>query len=182
MSVARQIPLIDRRIRAGEIVTKAEAGALGIQLVGRTLGLVGGGNIGFRLGKMFHGAFNGKIVIYDPYLTHSMAEVWAEAIPPSHLHRATTLGEMLEASDVISLHVPLLPSTENLISYSELKIMKPNAILVNTARGGIVNEEDLFRALEEGLIMGAGLDAFVYEPPTLSSYPKLVTHPRVIST
>jgi D-3-phosphoglycerate dehydrogenase len=122
------------------------------------------------------------VIIYDPYLSDSMADKWAVTIPPAHLHRASTLEEMLEISDVVSLHIPLLPSTENLISYDQLRIMKRHAILINTARGGIINEDDLFRALGEGLIMGAGLDAFVTEPPTRSAYPWLVSYPRVIST
>jgi phosphoglycerate dehydrogenase-like enzyme len=131
---------------------------------------------------MFHGAFNGKMIIYDPYLSDSMADKRADTIPPTHLHRASTLGEMPEISDVVSLHVLLLPSTKNLISCDQLRIMKRNIILVNPVRGGIINEDDLFRALEEGLSMGAGLDAFVTEPPILSAYPRLVSHPRVIST
>jgi D-3-phosphoglycerate dehydrogenase len=182
MSVARQIPLIDRRIRAGETVTKADGGALGIQLAGRTLGLVGGGNIGFHLGKMFNGAFDSPIIIYDPFLSPAMADKWADLIPAHRLTVVDSLEEMLQHSDIVSLHIPLNDQTRGLIGKKELDMMKPSAILINTARGGIVDEDAIIEALDRGHLQGVGLDAFTVEPPTLDSLGKLVSHPRVIST
>lgn len=181
MSIARQIPLIDRRIRAGETVTKAE-GSNGIQLAGRTLGLIGGGNIGYQLGKMFFGAFDSPIVIYDPFLSPAMSDKWAELIPHSHLTVVSTLEELLRTADVVSLHIPLNDHTCNLIGAKELGYMKPSAILINTARGGIVNEDALVEALDQGMLLGAGLDAFSIEPPTADVFPRLIAHPRVVST
>ncbi|WVW86491.1 hypothetical protein I302_108539 [Kwoniella bestiolae CBS 10118] len=182
LCLARDVAQIDRRIRSGETVTKAEGGLTGFQLTGKTLGLVGGGNIGYQLGKMFHGAFGAKVVVYDPHLHPSMVQKWSDLLSSSHFTRVGTLGKMLEVSDVVSIHVPLLESTRNLIGEDELRKMKKSALLINTARGGIVNEEALLRALEEGWITGAGIDAFSIEPPTSKDFGRLISHPRVLST
>lgn len=182
MAVARQIPLIDRRIRNGEKVTKDGAGALGIQLTGRTLGLIGGGNIGFKLGSMFNGAFKSPVIVYDPYISPARAAEWEQMIAPQKFKQASTLEAMLAEADVISVHVPLLESTRDLIAEKELNLMKPSAILINTARGGIVNENALVNALDRGHLLGAGIDAFVTEPPSTSTAPRLVTHPRTVCT
>lgn len=182
LSVARNVPQIDRRIRAGEIVTKKEAGESGLQLTGRTLGLIGGGNIGFVLGKMFHGAFGSRIIVYDPHLSASTENAWKDAIPCDKFTRVSTLGELLEQSDVVSVHVPLLDSTRDMIGEKELRRMKASAILINTARGGIVNEDALAVALDQGVILGAGLDAHSIEPPHLQNFERLIKHPRVVTT
>ncbi|WWC64905.1 uncharacterized protein I303_107519 [Kwoniella dejecticola CBS 10117] len=182
LCLARDVAQIDRRIRSGETVTKADGGSTGFQLTSKTLGLVGGGNIGYQLGKMFYGAFNAKVIVYDPHLHPSMSQKWAELLPASHFQRVNTLDEMLAASDVVSIHVPLLESTTNLIGEEQLRKMKKTALLINTARGGIVNEDALLKALEEGWIAGAGIDAFSIEPPTSKDFGGLINHPRVIST
>ena len=102
---------------------------------------------------------------YDPYLPTD-SEAW-KTIPYT---RVTSLEEMLPLLDVLSLHVPLLPSTRDMISLPQLKAMKPTAIIINTARGGIVNETDLWHALRERIIKGAGIDTWVNEPPTRDAY------------
>lgn len=183
MAVARNIVSIDRRIRAGETVPKAEGGS-GLQLGGRTLGLIGGGNIAQQVGRMFYGAFQGSIIVYDPYLSPSAKAIWTSMIPQDKLTIVDkdNLAGLLSESDVVSIHVPLLDSTRDLIAAKELAIMKPSAILVNSARGGIVNEEDLAEALEKGSILGAGIDAYEIEPPTLQSAGRLINHSRVVST
>ncbi|WWC95057.1 hypothetical protein V866_001909 [Kwoniella sp. B9012] len=182
LCLARDVAQIDRRIRSGETVTKAEGGSTGFQLTGKTLGLVGGGNIGYQLGKMFSGAFDAKVVVYDPHLHPSMVQKWSDLLASSHFTRVNTLDEMLEVSDVVSIHVPLLESTKDLIGEDQLKKMKKSALLINTARGGIVNEGALLKALEQGWITGAGIDAFSIEPPTAKDFGKLMAHPRVLST
>lgn len=182
MTLARNIPAIDRRVRAGHTVDKAAEGAIGIQLTGRTLGIVGGGNIGYTLAKMFHGAFGGKIYLFDPHLSPASAQKWADLLPTSHFQKVEQVDDMLPHIDVLSLHVPLLDSTRDLIGEKQLRAMKNSAILVNTARGGVVDEEALTKALDEGWIAAAGIDAYAIEPPTLAAYPKLVTHDRVLST
>jgi D-3-phosphoglycerate dehydrogenase len=182
MTLARNIPAIDRRVRAGHTVDKAAEGAIGIQLTGRSLGIVGGGNIGYTLAKMFHGAFGGKIYLFDPYLSPLSAQKWADLLPASHFQKVERVDDMLTHIDVLSLHVPLLDSTRGLIGEKQLRAMKKSAILINTARGGVVDEEALTRVLDEGWIAAAGIDAYAIEPPTLAAYPKLVTHDRVLST
>lgn len=138
----------------------------------------GGGNIGLLVAKMFAGAFSGKIVLYDPYL--KSLDTWHAAIPNTSIHKVLEIDELLTTSDIVTIHVPLTPSTENMISTSQFKIMKPTAILINTARGGIINEEDLAQALLNEEIFAAGLDAFTSEPPSLARYPDLCASERVL--
>jgi phosphoglycerate dehydrogenase-like enzyme len=181
LCVARNVPQIDRRIRNGEIVPKVE-GASGLQLSSSTLGLIGGGNIGYQLGKMFYGAFNSKVTIYDPHLPPTVLAKWTNLLPSTHLTIVHNLEDLLKSADVVSIHVPLLDSTRDLIGEKELRSMKSSAVLINTARGGIVNEPALLQALEEGWILGAGIDAYSVEPPTLDDFKGLISHPRVVST
>lgn len=173
LSVAREIGSISVKQSNGLKVPKQTCN--GLLLRNKTLGLIGMGNIGKTAAKMFQGGFNCKIVAYDPFLP---ADAWSD-VP--HV-RASTVAEVLEAADVLSVHVPLTPQTRDLINYDGMKTMKRNAIVINTARGGIINEEDLARALSEGLIWGAGLDCHEQEPPTKEKYEKLWAHPRVVST
>jgi len=84
--------------------------------------------------------------------------------------RAKSVADMLPLVDVLSLHVPLLPTTKNMITLSLMRTMKRTAILINCARGGVVNEDDLWKALREGIIGSAGVDAWVSEPPTREIY------------
>jgi D-3-phosphoglycerate dehydrogenase len=182
LALSRNIAAIDRRIRSGVQVSKAQEGSIGMQLHSRSFGIIGGGNIGLYLAKMIRGAFDGEIYLFDPVLSPANAQRWAELVPTAHLHRASHLGEILPHVDVLSLHVPLLPSTRDLIGEAELRSMRPHAILVNTARGGIVNEDALLKALDEGWIAAAGIDAYEREPVVLADYPKLIAHDRVIST
>ncbi|WVO22366.1 uncharacterized protein IAS62_003696 [Cryptococcus decagattii] len=177
LSLARQTPSIDRRIREGASVTKLD-GWKGQMLYGKTLGVIGGGNIGLLVAKMFAGAFSGKIVLYDPYL--KSLDTWHAAIPNTSIHMVLEIDELLTTSDIVTIHVPLTPSTENMISASQFKIMKPTAILINTARGGIINEGDLAQALLNEEIFAAGLDAFTSEPPSLARYPDLCASERVL--
>lgn len=172
MSVAREIRPISLKQGAGEAVPKTTCS--GLILTGRSIGLIGMGNISRRVAEIFRGAFGSHIIAYDPFLP---ADAWSD-LPHE---RATSVDEVLSA-DVVSIHVPLVKDTRNLISYAQLERMQPTSILVNAARGGIVNEADLARALHEGLIWGAGLDCHMQEPPTKEMYAKLWSSPRVVST
>jgi phosphoglycerate dehydrogenase-like enzyme len=138
----------------------------------------GGGNIGLLVAKMFHGAFEGTILLYDPYLRS--LDAWHSVLPSTHLRLVTDIDELLGDSDIVTVHVPLTPATENMIGAKQFKTMKSSAILINTARGGIVDEQALAEALETEAIFAAGLDAFVNEPPTLSQYPELCRSDRVL--
>jgi len=182
MALARNVAAIDRRIRNGETVSTSKEGAIGMQLTGRSFGIVGGGNIGLYLAKMLRGAFDASIWLYDPVLSTENAQRWADLVPSTHFHRVETVREMLPHIDVLSLHVPLLASTRDLIGSEELRIMQEHALLINTARGGVVNEAALSEALEKGWIAGAGIDAYEKEPFSAADYPSLIGHDRVIST
>jgi len=144
-------------------------------LTNRTLGLIGMGNIGKRVAEIFQGAFGSSIVAYDPFMP---ADVWDD-LPHT---RISTPAEVIEAADVLSLHVPLTASTRDMLTYKEKSMMRPEAIIIDAARGGIVNEADLCRALSDGLIWGAGLDCHEEEPPTKARYAALWEHPRMVST
>jgi D-3-phosphoglycerate dehydrogenase len=127
-------------------------------LRGKTIGLVGFGNIGRLVSKICRGGFDNEILVLDPAVSAAEA---AE-------HGATkveSLEALLPQVDVLSIHVPLMKSTRNLIAMPQLRLMRPNAILVNTARGGIVDERDLAEAISTGVIWGAGIDVFENEPP-----------------
>ena len=171
-SLARQIRPISIRIANGEVVKKESCS--GLILHRCTIGIIGMGNIGKTVAKIFQGAFESRVVAYDPYMA---SNGW----PEIEHERVKTVEEVLSKSDVVTIHVPLTPETQDLINYERLAKMKKNALLINTARGGIVNEDDLSVALSDGLIWGAGLDCHTQEPPTFEKYEKLWTHPNVIS-
>jgi phosphoglycerate dehydrogenase-like enzyme len=172
MGVAREVPRIVSQQSNGTPVPKETCS--GLIIYRKTLGLLGMGNIGEAVARIFRGAFDADIIAYDPFLP---ADAWSD-IPHT---RAQTVEEVLRASDVLSLHIPLTPKTRDLITYKEMSTMKPNAIIINAARGGIVNEADLERSLREGLIWGAGLDCHEQEPPTYEKYSALWQQ-RVLST
>jgi len=123
---------------------------------GKTLGIIGCGNIGSRVIKMVQG-LGFTILVCDPYKPASELA----ALGVSH----TPLGEVLGRADIVSLHVPVTGETHGYFDYGKLSMMKKDAVLVNTARGQVVNTADLVRALSEGLIAGAGLDVHEGEPP-----------------
>ena len=171
-SVARDVPAINTKQQAGIRVPKEACS--GLMLYQKTLGVIGMGNIGKTAAKIFRGAFEAPLIAYDPF---APANAWSD-LPHT---RASTLDEVIEASDVITIHVPLTKDTQDLIAYRELSMMKRNAIVINASRGGIINEANLERALAEGLIWGAGLDCHEQEPPTKEKYSALWSQ-RVVST
>jgi phosphoglycerate dehydrogenase-like enzyme len=170
--VARDVPAINTKQQAGIRVPKEACS--GLMLYQKTLGVIGMGNIGKTAAKIFRGAFEAPLIAYDPF---APADAWSDL---SHT-RASTLEEVIDAADVITIHVPLTKDTKDLIAYRELSMMKRNAIVINASRGRIVNEGDLERALGEGLIWGAGLDCHEQEPPTKEKYSALWSQ-RVVST
>jgi D-3-phosphoglycerate dehydrogenase len=144
----------------------------GIELCGLTLGLVGLGQIGSRMAT-FGIALGMDVVAYDPFLPDGRASSPAVRLK-------NTLDELLEISDVVSLHVPLTASTRLMIDSGRIGRMKRGAILVNTARGGLVDEVALLDALERGHLAGAGLDVFDPEPPDPAN--RLLSHGHVVAT
>ena len=127
----------------------------GGELYGKTLGIIGLGNIGRRVAELA-AAFGMQVIGYDPYAA-------PERIP-SFVGRVETVDEILHRSDFVSLHVAGCPSTKHMINAEALEKMKPNAILINVARGSVVDEAALAEALQKGTIAGAGLDVFATEP------------------
>ena len=170
-SVARQTALLDARMRDGHW---DKSSANGIELFGKTLGLVGLGSIGGILMDLV-APLKMKVKVYDPYL-QQMPE-------REHVEREEDLDRLLAESDIISLHCPLTESNYNLIGEAQLERMRPGSILINTARGELIDTQALVTALSEGRIAGAGLDTFNPEPPPADSplwgLPTLVATPHV---
>ena len=150
MALSRRIFDNDRMVRGGGWTT-----VTGHSIYRKTLGIIGFGLIGKQLARWAKG-FGMKILSYDP------VEDAAYAAENGITYKS--LEEVLRESDYVSLHLPLLPSTKNLITRKELEWMKPEAFIVNAARGGIINEHDLYEVLKEKRIAGAALDVFVSEP------------------
>lgn len=171
LGVGRRLAELDRLTRAGAIYDRNDYEGVGFWQ--KTVGVVGMGNIGTRVGRKWHGAFEARLVAYDPYVP---ADQW----PDLPHERASSLEELLQVADLVSVHVPRNEETIDLIDADELAIMRPSAILVNTSRGGIINELALYHALKERRIFGAGLDVFEVEPPTLDN--PLVSLPNILTT
>lgn len=122
------------------------------ELKGKTLGIIGLGNIGRRVAG-FADLFGMNVIYFS-----------ASGNPHSDKYRCVSLDELLASSDIVSIHAPMNEKTRNLVRYDDLAKMKPSAYLLNMGRGGIVNEEDLAKALDDNLIAGAAVDVFVQEP------------------
>ncbi|MEK6956742.1 MAG: D-2-hydroxyacid dehydrogenase [Thermoproteota archaeon] len=168
LALARQIPFADREIRNGKWLKKE---LMGTELKGKYLGIVGLGNIGKRLGRLAKG-LNMNLIGYDVI---PIDEAFSKEVG---LMKAD-LGTLLSSSDYVSLHVPLLDSTYHLINAEKLSTMKKTAKIINTSRGGVIDEEALYDALKKGNLGGAALDVFETEPAIGN---KLATLPNVICT
>lgn len=150
LALARHLVFQHQRVQQGGWERR-----VGIQVEGKTLGLIGFGQIGRAVARRARG-FQMTVLVYDPYVPAE--EVWAGGGEP------VGLEELLQRSDFVSLHAPSTPETHHLLGEAELRRMKPTAYLINTARGSLVEEGALLRALEEGWIAGAGLDVYATEP------------------
>ncbi len=156
LALAKRLFISDKATREGNFAIREEFAA--IDLKGKILGIIGLGRVGSTLAKKCKDAFNMKVIVYDPYLSFQKAKEIRVSL--SH-----NLPELLKESDIVSVHTPLTKETEGLIGEEELKLMKPTAFLINVARGGIINEEALVKALKEKWIAGAATDVFSQEPP-----------------
>ena len=171
LAAARHIPAADNTLRAGEWRRSAYKG---VEVAGKTLGLVGLGHVGSIVARGALG-MRMRVLAYDPYVSE-------ERMRAMNVARAESVDEVLEQSDFISLHVPRTPETMGMINESALERMKSSAYLINVARGGIVDETDLYNALKEGSIAGAALDVFGEEPTTdspLFALPNVVVTPHL---
>ena len=168
LAIARRIPLADRSMKDGKWSKKELEGTL---LNGKTLGLIGLGHIGAKVAQVAK-AFGMKILVFKrtPPSRETLDLLGAEFV---------SLGELLRRSDVVSIHVPLTDQTVGMIREKELNAMKEGTVLVNTSRGGIVDEDALLKALKSGRLGGAGLDVYCTEP---CGNLELVGLPNVVCT
>jgi len=159
LATYRQLPQIDRRTRAGNW-SKEDARGTHHQLQHKTVGLVGFGAIGREVAKRLR-AFEVRVLYFDPAraavnVEQSLGVAYAD------------LDALVREADIVSLHLPLLPETAGIIDAQRIAAMKPGAVLINCARGGLVDEVALAEALKAGRLFGAGIDAFALEPPVNS--------------
>lgn len=173
LSAARRVVEGDQLVRGGRWTGWTPLQLLGLQLTGSTLGIVGAGRIGTAVALRSQGF--GMHVLYTDSRPNRELEAKLGA-------QKVELPQLLAASDVVSLHVPLTPESRHLIGAAELKSMKPTAILINTARGPIIDEAALIEALRARRIAAAGLDVYEHEPrltPGLTDLPNVVLLPHL---
>ncbi len=152
LCLARKIPSLDRSMKEGLWLK----GEMGMELKGKTMGLLGLGAIGSTVARLAR-AFGMRVMAYDPYVSEEKArELGVELV---------SFQELLSSSDFLSVHVPLTPETKGMIGRNEIASMKDRAFIINTSRGGIVDEEALYEAIKGGKLAGAALDVYVKEPP-----------------
>ena len=166
-AVARQIPQANQSTHVGKWEKSA---FMGTEVFGKTLGVVGCGNIGSIVADRAVG-LKMRVIAYDPFLTEERAvELGVEKV---------SLDALLERANIVTLHTPLTDQTRNILSRENLARLKTGAIVVNCARGGLIDEAALKEALDEGRIAGAAIDVFAVEPATDNP---LFGHPRVVAT
>ena len=156
LAVSKMVLLGDRAQRNGDFQSRTRL--IGLELYGKTLGVVGAGRVGGRVARMCRAALDMRAIAYDPYLAPDDARLRGVEL-------VSDLPALLQEADYVSLHAPLTAETRGLIGPRAFNLMKPTAILVNCARGGIVDEEALATALLEGQIAGAAIDVWQQEPP-----------------
>lgn len=181
-TVALMLALTTRLVEADEFMRRGKYKGwdpnlfIGTDLKGKTIGLIGVGQIGTEVAKMLHYGFNAK-VIYSDIVSNPILE---QITGPT---RKETV-EILREADIVSLHVPLLPSTFHLINKESLSTMKKTAFLINTSRGPVVDEKALVYALENDVIRGAGIDVYEFEPKLtkgLTKLPDVIITPHIAS-
>jgi D-3-phosphoglycerate dehydrogenase len=166
-ALARHLPQAQASLQAGKW---ERTRFMGWEVRGKTLGLMGFGRIGAEVARRARG-LEMEVLAYDPVISASRAAQLGV--------QAVSLDELLARSDIVSLHMPLLDSTRNLIGAARFAQMKPGAYLINAARGGLVDEEALLQALNSGRLAGAALDVFSSEPPAQG---ELLRHPKIVVT
>ncbi len=171
-SLARSIPQADQSMKRGEWI---KGRLTGMELNGRSLGIIGFGRIGYQLARKAR-ALGMRVLAYNVIierLMKTMDEVGAEGVE---------LMELLRSSDYVSVHVPLLPETRHMIGAEEISAMKDGAYLINAARGGVIDDEALRKALVSGKLAGAALDVYEEEPPrdiSLTGLQNVVSLPHI---
>ncbi|MCW5853027.1 MAG: hydroxyacid dehydrogenase [Anaerolineae bacterium] len=176
-ATARRLKIADQGLRSEGWATDRTP-MRGIELRGKTLGLVGLGRIGGRVAHIMGAGVGMRVIAFDPYTTPERAAAIGVELQPS-------LADVMRQADIVSVHCPLMPSTRGLVSREMLGLLKPGAILVNAARGPIVDEAALIDALRSGHLAGAGLDVFDPEPALpgnpLFDMPQVIVTPHIAS-
>jgi D-3-phosphoglycerate dehydrogenase len=171
LSLARRTPAAVEMLREGIWDRKS---LVGTELYGKTLGIVGLGRVGGNVAARAK-AFGMTLLAYDPYISAARADTFDAKL--------VDLDTLLALSDIVTLHVPLTPQTIGMIDAAKLRLMRPQAYLVNCARGGVIVESDLLEALDAGVLAGAAIDVVAEEPPPKDgSGAKLHRHPKVFAT
>lgn len=177
-SAARQLPAADMSIKAGKWDKKS---FMGRELQGKTIGIIGCGRIGQLVAKCAKG-IGMRVIGYDEMAAAAAA---AGSAPPSDIEYQGSLGDIYRQSDFISVHTPLTPETKSLLNDETIAQCKRGVHLINCARGGIIDEAALLRALQSGQVGGAALDVYTTEPPHKAEgdvLKALIAHPRVVCT
>ncbi|MDF1592273.1 MAG: hydroxyacid dehydrogenase [Desulfobacterales bacterium] len=172
LALSKQLSLMDRSVRSGQFSVRFQN--LPRDLRGQTLGLMGFGRIGSTLGEACRQIFGMKVLAYDPFLPEELKQSAGNGV--KFVARETLFSQ----SDIISIHIPLTEGTRHAVGAKEFAMMKPEALLINTSRGPVVDEAALAEALQEKKIGGAGLDVLEQEPPAADS--KLLKLDNVILT
>lgn len=170
LSMVRNIPQADQSLRQHQWDRKKYTG---IELRGKKVGILGFGKIGSEVAIRCR-AFGMDVLVYDPYVTAERAQRYNVTLCDKET--------IYRDADIITVHMPLNDDTRNMISQKEFAMMKPTARVINVARGGIINEEDLYKAVKEGVIAGAAVDVFTKEPMTdspLFELPQIVVTPHL---
>lgn len=157
LTLSKKVMLADRHMRKNQNIERFLY--TGNDLLGRTVGIIGCGNIGGRVAEICKLAFRMTVLGYDPYLTKE--QLAAKGI------EKVEMKELMQCSDYVTMHTPRTKETFGFVGYEQMSWMKPTAYLINTSRGGTYVEEDLARILREKKIAGAGIDVFLDEPPPL---------------
>ena len=160
MSISKSINQYDNEVRSGNFKKNASKIET-LELFKKNILILGFGRIGKSLIKRCLG-FDMKVKVFDPFVSKDVIEKFGGS-------KVENLDDGLKVCDYLSLHVPLTEKTKNMLNYSKLKIMKNTAIIINTSRGGIINEADLNKAINDKIIFGAGLDVFENEPVDINN-------------
>jgi D-3-phosphoglycerate dehydrogenase len=171
LMLARKMERLVALARAGEF-DQGRRAADGTDLRGKTLGLIGVGRIGGRVAQICRGCFSMRVLAHDPYISPERARELGVELAP--------IDDVVRAADFLSVHTPLTAETRNVVSRERIALMKPDAFVVNCARGGLVDEAALVEALRAGRIGGAGVDVFEREPPPVDH--PLLALPNAIVT
>jgi len=170
LSMCRNVPDANTSLKSGQW---QRAPFTGYELKHKTMGIIGLGKVGGRVALRSR-AFEMDVIVYDPYISEKRAKDFGT--------RLVSLEELVSSADVISVHTPLNEETHDLVTAAHFAKMKDGVLIVNCARGGIINEDAMLEALESGKVKGAAFDVWSEEPPNSETLKKLIAHPRMIVT